>query len=71
MNASQPYSSVEFTLYLVDRETVQFGQFLFALVFAGEGAYGGPVDRVLSPPMRCLVSFGQNDKSSSGRQVTR
>ena len=40
-------------------------------VSAGEGACGGLVDRVLSQPMRCLVIFDQNDKSSFGRQVTR
>ena len=44
---------------------------LIAPVSTGEGACGGPVDRVLSLPMRSLVSFGPNDKSSSGRQVTR
>ena len=42
-----------------------------APVSVGEGVCGGLVDRVLSQPMRCLVSFDRNDKSSSGRQVTR
>ena len=65
------YSSAESTLYLEDRATCTVRIILIAPVSAGEGACGGPVDRVLSPPMRCLVSFGQNDKSSSGRPVTR
>ena len=34
MNAPYPYSSVESTLYLVDRATIQFGQFSFAPVSA-------------------------------------
>ena len=42
-----------------------------APVSAGEGACGGLVDRVLSKPVRCLVTFDQNDKSSSGRPVMR
>ena len=43
----------------------------YAPVSAGEGACGGFVDRVLSQPMRCLVTADRNDKSSFGRQMTR
>ena len=58
VKVSYPYSSVEYTSVPGEQSGCTVWTVFIAPVSTGEGACKGPVDRVLSPPMRCLVSFG-------------